>query len=55
MASIGVIGSGTWGTALAVLLADKGYPVVIWSAIHEEALSLSESRRHPNLPGIAIA
>ena len=29
MASIGVIGSGTWGTALAVLLADKGYPVVI--------------------------
>ena len=54
MASIGVIGSGTWGTALAVLLADKGYPVVIWSAIHEEALSLSESRRHPNLPGIAI-
>ena len=55
MASIGVIGSGTWGTALAVLLADKGYPVVIWSAIHEEALSLSESRRRPNLPGIAIA
>lgn len=55
MTSIGVIGSGTWGTALAILLAEKGYPVVIWSAIHDEAVALSESRSHPNLPGITIA
>ena len=55
MASIGVIGSGTWGTALAVLLAEKGCSVTIWSAIHEEVVSLTESRRHPNLPEAVIS
>ena len=54
MLSVGVIGSGTWGTALAVLLQSKGYSVDLWSAVHEEAESLSASRIHPNLPGIRI-
>ena len=27
---IGVIGGGSWGTALAKLLAEKGYPVALW-------------------------
>ncbi|MDO4328260.1 MAG: NAD(P)H-dependent glycerol-3-phosphate dehydrogenase [Lachnospiraceae bacterium] len=54
MASIGVIGSGTWGTALAVLLEAKGHQVTIWSAIEKEVESLSKERKHPNLPGIVI-
>lgn len=54
MASIGVIGSGTWGTALAVLLEAKGHQVTIWSAIDKEVEALSKERRHPNLPGIVI-
>lgn len=54
MASIGVIGSGTWGTALAVLLEAKGHQVTIWSAIEKEVESLSKERRHPNLPEIVI-
>lgn len=27
---IGVIGAGSWGTTLATLLAENGYPVVLW-------------------------
>ena len=32
MASVGVIGSGTWGTALAILLNGNGHKVQLWSA-----------------------
>ncbi len=53
-ASVGVIGSGTWGTALAVLLGTKGHQVTVWSAIEKEVESLSKERRHPNLPGVKI-
>ncbi|MCI8949995.1 MAG: NAD(P)H-dependent glycerol-3-phosphate dehydrogenase [Lachnospiraceae bacterium] len=55
MASIGVIGSGTWGTALAVLLQAKGHQVTIWSALEKEVEALSKERIHPNLPGISIS
>ena len=54
MASVGVIGSGTWGTALAVLLTGNGHRVSLWSAIGEEAESLKASRRHPNLGDVRI-
>jgi len=27
---IGVVGGGSWGTALANLLASKGYPIKLW-------------------------
>jgi glycerol-3-phosphate dehydrogenase (NAD(P)+) len=27
---IGVVGGGSWGTALANLLASKGYPINLW-------------------------
>ena len=30
MAKIGIIGAGTWGTALAVLLNNNGHEVTIW-------------------------
>ena len=55
MASVGVIGSGTWGTGLAVLLQSKGHQVTIWSAIESEVEDLSKKRLHPNLPGISIS
>ena len=54
MASVGVIGSGTWGTALAVLLTGNGHRVSLWSAIGEEAEALKASRRHPNLGDVRI-
>ena len=36
MASVGVIGSGTWGTALAILLNGNGHKVQLWSAVPAE-------------------
>ena len=46
MASIGVIGAGTWGTALAVLLHNNGHQTAIWSALPEEIEEMTKTRRH---------
>ncbi|WP_367941268.1 NAD(P)H-dependent glycerol-3-phosphate dehydrogenase [Enterocloster citroniae] len=54
MASIGVIGAGTWGTALAVLLSGNGHQVIIWSAIPEEVRELKKTHTHRNLPDLHI-
>ena len=51
---ITVFGAGTWGTALGRVLSLAGHEVCIWSRFQEETDSLSEKRRHPNLPGAAI-
>ena len=52
--NIGIIGTGTWGTALASMLSKTGNQVTCWSAIPEEIDRLSGSRVHPNLPGAVI-
>lgn len=49
MSKIGVIGSGTWGTALAVLLTGNGHEVELWSAVPAEVEALTATRRHLNL------
>lgn len=49
MSKIGVIGSGTWGTALAVLLTGNGHEVELWSAVPAEVEALTATRHHPNL------
>ncbi len=54
MAKLGVIGSGTWGTALAVLLVQNGHQVMLWSAFEEEANAIKTTRKHPNLPEAVI-
>lgn len=54
MANIGVLGAGTWGTALAIHLAECGHEVCIWSAFQKEVDLLSETHRHKNLPGAVI-
>jgi len=54
MANIGVIGSGTWGTALAILLHNNGNKVTLWSAISEEVELISKTRTHKSLPEIII-
>lgn len=50
-----VIGSGSWGTAIAVLLAEKGYDVYLWSWIQEETDRLNCDRENKEfLPGIKL-
>ena len=53
---IAVIGSGGWGTAIAVLLANKGNDVYLWSWIQEETDRLNSDRENKEfLPGIMLS
>lgn len=53
--SISVLGSGTWGTALTILLANKGKEVVLWSKIGSEIDALEADRKNiKNLPGAVL-
>ena len=49
---IAVIGSGSWGCAAAILLANKGYDVFLWSWQQEETERLCADRENKDvLPG----
>ena len=55
MAEIGVIGAGSWGTALALLLHENGHKVTLWSHRESEAEQIRTTRRHESkLEGIRI-
>lgn len=44
MAAIGIIGAGSWGTALAVLLHKNGHKVTVWSIMESEIEMLTRER-----------
>lgn len=54
MSSIGILGAGTWGMALARMLCNTGHQVTVWSAIEKEIDEYSKYRVHPNLSGMHI-
>jgi len=55
MANVGVMGAGSWGTALALLLHSNGHQVTVWSINEEEVEMLSKEREHKSkLPGVKI-
>lgn len=55
MSKVSVIGAGSWGTALAILLEKNGHQVTLWSHREEEAKELAKSREHKSkLPGVQI-
>ena len=54
MATIGMIGAGSWGIALSVLLCNNGHQVTVWSALPEEIAELKEKREHRTLPGVIM-
>lgn len=54
MNKIGVLGAGTWGIALARMLAKSGYDVTVWSAVKDEIDYIKANHAHPNLPGCDI-
>ena len=56
MADVGVIGAGSWGTALSVLLDNNGHHVTIWSIDENEVKMLDEKREHElKLPGVKLS
>lgn len=56
MAKIGIIGAGSWGVALSVLLHKNGHEVCVWSIIQEEIDMLNEKREHTSkLPGVKLS
>ena len=55
MAKAGVLGAGSWGTALSVLLCDNGHQVTMWSIDENEVKMLNEKREHETkLPGVKL-
>lgn len=55
MANVGVLGAGSWGTALSVLLSDNGHEVTVWSIDENEVNMLNEKREHElKLPGVKL-
>ena len=55
MAKAGVMGAGSWGTALALLLYKNGHEVTLWSIDQNEVEQLKKEREHKSkLPGVKI-
>ena len=55
MANVGVLGAGSWGTALSVLLSDNGHQVTVWSIDENEVKMLNEKREHElKMPGVKL-
>ena len=54
MYKIAIIGSGSWGVALATHLARQNHKVSIWSFDEEEKRLLTEERKCKFLPGLEI-
>ena len=56
MSSVGVLGAGAWGTALAQMLASDGRDVLLWAREPELAAEINATRRNtPYLPSAELA
>ena len=51
---ITVLGSGGWGTALALVLLENGHEVSLWSFTEEEYRAIAEKRENPMLKGVPL-
>ena len=49
-----VLGSGAWGTALALVLLENGNDVTLWSFLEEEKAVLEQNRENPMLKGVPL-
>src|SRR4249919_2362627 len=53
--AIAVLGAGSWGTALATLLARHEYPTVIWGRNAEQIAAIDQRHENPRyLPGVPL-
>ena len=55
MSKIGVVGAGSWGTALALVLEKNGHQVTLWSSRETKAEELNRLRENiDKLPGVKL-
>ncbi len=55
MKKVTVLGAGTWGVALTILLANNGHKVTLWSKFEAETCALAANRSEiKNLPGAVL-
>lgn len=55
MEKVCVLGSGSWGSALALVLAKKGYEVIMWTLSKEQADKINKTKENVDyLPGILL-
>ena len=51
---IAVVGSGAWGTALAIRLCKNGHDVTMWTFETELIPQMNQQRTNPRLPGAVL-
>jgi len=44
-----VCGAGSWGTALAIVLADNGHDVRLWTHRQEQAEAINTTHKNENI------
>lgn len=55
MTRIAVLGAGSWGTAIAALLANKGYAVCLWARSQSTVENIKAAGQNDKyLPGVAL-
>lgn len=55
MEKVCVLGAGSWGSALALVLAKKGYEVIMWTLSKEQADKINKTKENVDyLPGILL-
>lgn len=54
MAKVTVLGAGSWGTALSIVLADNGHDVRLWTHREEQADAINTSHKNENYLEIMI-
>ena len=54
MAKITILGTGTWGMALARLLANNSHEVCAWSKLEDELDALKATNVHPKLTNVLL-
>ncbi|MDD6213217.1 MAG: NAD(P)-dependent glycerol-3-phosphate dehydrogenase [Clostridiales bacterium] len=55
MVNVTILGAGTWGMGIAILLNNNGHSVTVWSAVPAEVEMLQKNHEHNNLPGVPIS
>lgn len=55
MTKVGILGAGSWGTALSLLLYKNGHEITVWSIDKKEVEMLQNEREHKSkLPGVKL-